>query len=205
MHEESNGRAAVFPPFSFINEGLILVPMTKLSVKGYEIAPIHIRDSFGRRAVQFANKIISALGALGLTEDDIDIPIETMANRKLPASASWYYEGYHLHFSNNSCPKYVENLYIVLRVIELEIEALIAKRKTVEEFISDFAEDSDIKKQRLDARELLGVSLDCNDFSVIDKRYKILAKGCHPDTPNGDHEKFKLINNAHKILKRELG
>jgi hypothetical protein len=179
--------------------------MVKIAVKGYEIDAIAVRDSFGRRAVQYANKIIVALGNLGLTEDDVDIPIEVMANRKVPASASWYFEGYHLHFSNNSCSKYVENLYIVQRVIELEIEALLSKRKSVEEFISDFAEDSDIKKQRDDARLTLGVALDCNDFAVIDKRYKIMAKSCHPDTPNSDPEKFKLINNAHKILKRELG
>ncbi len=179
--------------------------MAKVSVKGYEIDAVTIRDSFGRRAVQFANKIIVSLGALGLTEDDIDIPIEVMANRKLPASASWYYEGYHLHFSTNTCSKFVENLHIVSRVIDLEIEALLSKKKTVEEFISDFAEDSDIKKQRKEAREILGVELECNDFSVIDKRYKILAKSCHPDTPNSDPERFKVINNAHKILKRELG
>jgi len=31
-----------------------------------------------------------------------------------------------------------------------------------------------------------------------------LAKETHPDMPDGDTEKFKMINRAHKILKREL-
>jgi hypothetical protein len=178
--------------------------MPSITVKGYDIPEVMIRDSFGRRAVQFANKILASLGQIGLTEDDVGIPLETMANKKLPASVSWYFEGYHLHFSYSDCPKFVENLYVVSRVIELEIEALLTEKKTVEEFISDFAEDSDIKKQREDARVLLGVAPDCTDFSLIDKRYKILAKDCHPDTPGSDAERFKAINNAHKILKREL-
>lgn len=176
-----------------------------LTIKGHHIKNTHVRDSFNRRAVQFTNKIIGSLGALGLTEDDIEIPIEPMANKKSPAFVSWYFEGYHLHFSFNGCSKYVENLSIVEQVIEKEVIALGSGKKTIEEFISDFAEDSDIKKQREDARVLLGVPSDSTDWTLIDKRYKILAKGCHPDTPSGDHEKFKAINNAHKILKRELG
>ncbi len=179
--------------------------MTMLTIKGHGIRPIHVRDSFNRRAVQFANKIIASLGKLGLTEDDIDIPLDAMANRKSPAFASWYFEGYHLHYSYAAASKYVENLYVVSQVIEKEVIALAEGKKTIEEFIHDFAEDSDIKKQREDARELLGVPLGSTDWALIDKRYKILAKGCHPDTPDGDHEKFKAINNAHKILKRELG
>ncbi len=179
--------------------------MTTLTIKGHHIKNTHVRDSFNRRAVQFANKIIGSLGTLGLTEDDIDIPIEAMANKKAPAFVSWYFEGYHLHYSYSACSKYVENLSIVGQVVEKEVQALAEGKKTIEEFISDFAEDSDIKKQREDARTLLGVPPDSTDVALIDKKYKILAKGCHPDTPSGDHEKFKAINNAHKILKRELG
>ena len=33
---------------------------------------------------------------------------------------------------------------------------------------------------------------------------KEMAKTLHPDTPTGDVEKFKKLNHAHKILKREL-
>ncbi|MCX9025094.1 MAG: DnaJ domain-containing protein [Candidatus Methanoperedens sp.] len=35
-------------------------------------------------------------------------------------------------------------------------------------------------------------------------KYKALAKELHPDMPTGDTEKFKQLNIAHKILKREL-
>jgi thioredoxin reductase (NADPH) len=41
------------------------------------------------------------------------------------------------------------------------------------------------------------------NIEVINKSYKLLAKQAHPDL-GGDLEKFKEINNAHKMLKREL-
>ena len=42
------------------------------------------------------------------------------------------------------------------------------------------------------------------DTTEIDKKYKVLAMKYHPDMPDGNLEKFKAINNAHKMLKREL-
>ena len=43
-----------------------------------------------------------------------------------------------------------------------------------------------------------------NDFEVISKKYKELAKNCHPDMPEGDHVLFQKINAAHKLIKKEL-
>ena len=50
----------------------------------------------------------------------------------------------------------------------------------------------------------LEVDKETLDLNLINEQYKSLAKEHHPDMPNGDMEKFKQINNAHKILKREL-
>ena len=89
-------------------------------------------------------------------------------------------------------------------MIELEIKSLITKKKTREEFIADFSEERDVEEKRKEARKVLGVEHDVIDMGVIDAQYKDLAKKNHPDMPGGDTEKFKTINHAHKVLKREL-
>jgi len=178
--------------------------MTKLKIKGHEFEAVIARDSFHRRAVQYSNKIIETLRKIGLTEDDIDVPVEAAAMKKAPASATWYLEGYHLHYSYGAAGRFVDNLYVVFRVIELEVTALLNKEKTINDFIGEFSEDKDVKKQREEARDVLGLSHDVIDMDIIDKQYKELAKQHHPDMQEGDVDKFKAINRAHKILRREL-
>ncbi|HLD33302.1 MAG TPA: DnaJ domain-containing protein [Candidatus Nanoarchaeia archaeon] len=175
----------------------------KVEIKGHEFEAITVKDSFQRRAVQYKNNIIATLSKIGLTEDDSEIELEHVSIKRSPASASWYYNGYHLHYSYQG-GKFVDNLYVVWKVIEFEVSALLNKQKTVDEFIHEFSEDTDIAKQRKEARELLGVDANSTDMALIDKKYKELAKELHPDKPNGDTEKFKAVNRAHKILKREL-
>lgn len=178
--------------------------MAIIKVKGYGINAISIRDSFDRRALQYKNRIIATLRKIGLTEDDIEIELEAVAVKNAPASASWYLGGHYLHYSYKSAKKYVENLYIVFKVIELEVNALLAEQKTPEEFISEFSEDKDVGDKRKEAREILGVAPDALDMNNINLKYKALAKKYHPDMPGGNTEKFKEINHAHKILRREL-
>ena len=178
--------------------------MAKITIKGHEFDSVSIKDSFHRRAVQSRNKIIDCLRKLGLTEDDADIPVEKVAIKKVPASASWYLEGYHLHFSYSAGNNFAENIYVVFKVIEMEVNLLIEEQKTINEFISDFSEDKDIKEQREWARETLGLEKNELNFESINEKYKSLAKESHPDMPGGDVAKFKEINRAHKILKREL-
>jgi hypothetical protein len=178
--------------------------MTLLTVKGHEFDAITIKDSHNRRALQFRNNIIASLSRLGLTADDVDIKLETNAIKKAPASVSWYIDKQHLHYSHNSRNKYVENLYVIFKVIDLEVTDLLEDKKTVEEFMDAFSEDYDFEEKRKEAREALGLDHDVHDFKVIDKTYKDLAKKHHPDKETGDIEKFQRINTAHKILKREL-
>ena len=178
--------------------------MVTIKIKGYEITLPIIRDSYDRRAQQFRNNIIETLRKIGLTEDDINIKEEISAYRNAPASASWYVDGHHLYYSYKIAKKYVENLYIIFKVIELEVNAVLAGQKTLEEFIRDFSEERDVEKKRKEARVALGVEHDITDISIINTVYKDLAKKNHPDMPGGDTERFKEINHAHKILKREL-
>ena len=178
--------------------------MALIKVRGHEFNAISIRDSFNRRALKFKNNIITSFRSIGLTEDDIEVDLEPVAIKRTGASASWYIDGHYLHFSYKAGTKYVENLYVVSKLIEIEVKEVVDGKKTIEQFIEDFSENKNIEKERKAARELLGVDSDTLDMAVISKKYKVLAKDLHPDMPNGNLEKFKKLNNAHKTLKREL-
>ena len=177
--------------------------MTRITVRGHEFNELMIKDSYDRRALQFKNTIISTLQKIGLTEDDVEVVLPKIARLRAPASASWYFDGRYMYFSFRSGPTFVQNLYVVLKVIEAEVAALLAEEKTAEEFVHNFMEDRDVEMQRREARKVLGVEENCFDIEVINKSYKLLAKQQHPNL-GGDLEKFKEINNAHKMLKREL-
>ncbi|MFH0874387.1 MAG: DnaJ domain-containing protein [archaeon] len=173
-------------------------------IKGHEFNVVIAKNSFDRRALQYKNNIIGTLKKIGISEDYIDIELEKIAFKKAPAKVSWYIEGNQLHFSYIAGGKFVDNLYIISKVLELEIEALLYHNKTMNEFISTFSEEGDIDDERRKARETLGVSNDTNDFDAINRQFKTLAKECHPDMSSGDIVRFKELNRAHKILRREL-
>lgn len=178
--------------------------MATIIIKGHEITLPTIRDSYDRRAVQYGNSIIEVLRKIGLTEDDIDLTVEAPAFKNAPASVSWYLDGHHLYYNSKVAKKYVENLYIVLQVIDREVKAVLAGEKMIQEFISSFSEGRDVEKERKEARAVLGMEPGVMDMAVIDAKYRDLAKKNHPDVAGGSSEKFKEINRAHKILKREL-
>jgi len=178
--------------------------MAVITAKGHNFDIVIVKDSFSRRAVQFRNNIIQSLKKIGLNEDYVDVELEACAFKKAPASATWFFDGRRMYYSYDLGDKFVDNLNVVSKVIELEVNAVINQRKLVEDFISAFSEDGDVEEQRKDARIALGIGTDVKDLSIINQRYKTLAREHHPDTPNGDAEKFKAINHAHKVLKREL-
>ncbi|PIN74147.1 molecular chaperone DnaJ [Candidatus Woesearchaeota archaeon CG10_big_fil_rev_8_21_14_0_10_45_16] len=177
--------------------------MARITIKGHEFNQLVIRDSYDRRAQLFCNTIIETLRKIGISEDDVDVQLQKVARAKGSAAASWYFDGHYMYFGYKLADKFVENLYIVSKVIELEVKALLEERITMEEFTQHFSEDHDIEKRRKEARIILGVPEDCLDLDLINRNYKNLAKKCHPDA-GGDQELFKKINNAHKMLKREL-
>lgn len=178
--------------------------MAQLTVRRHTFAFTPVRDSFNRRATKFQNNIFGALRKLGLTQDDIECELEPMAMRQAPARATWYLDGHRLYYSHDGQGRFVDNLYVVSKVIEHEVAAVLNEEKTVEEFIGSFDEDDDVEDQRLAARELLGVDPETRDLDEINKRYKQLAKSHHPDMDGGDHKRFQELNRAHKLLKREL-
>jgi len=178
--------------------------MDTVTVKGMKFKAFVVKDSFNRQAQQFKNKIIDALGKLGVSEDQTYVPLEQFALKNAPAFAEWFMEGRRLYCSYSLSKKYVENLYVVLQVISGQVEAVLSGEKEIHDFINEFTEDEDIVEQRKAARETLGLNEDEKDMVVINKRYKDLAKEHHPDTPTGNVEKFKAVNRAHKTLRKEL-
>jgi len=173
-------------------------------IKGHEIETVIVRNAHNRRALQLKNNIIMLLRSIGVNENDIDVPVENVAIKKAKASATWYYCGHRMYYSHNMQRKFVDNLHVLFKVIEIESKLVLFEKKTFNDFISEFREDSDVDDKRKEAREFFGVEPDVNDLELISKKYKAMAKEFHPDMPTGDTEKFRQLNIAHKILKREL-
>ncbi|MBT7902577.1 J domain-containing protein [Candidatus Woesearchaeota archaeon] len=178
--------------------------MAQVRIKGHEFNVNPVKDSFNRRAQQFYNNIMRKLKSIGIPEEDIEIEFEPMALKSAPASVTWYVQDCRLHYSYTTCKRFVDNLFIVSKIIDFEVNEIINDKKTVEQFIFDFSESSDVEEERKSARKILGVEEDSLDFDLMSKNYKQLAKEAHPDMPTGDTERFKSLNRAHKILKREL-
>jgi hypothetical protein len=175
-----------------------------IKIKGHEIEPPSIKASFGRKAVQFQNSIVQTLKAIGVPRDRVHIEIEALAQKKAPASASWYFNGRNLKYTYSLMLSYVENLYIIDRILKIEVERLLSKEISEDEFSREFSEGEDHSADLMEARKTLGVKIDEMDFEVISKAYKELARKYHPDMPTGNHEMFQKINAAHKLIKKEL-
>jgi hypothetical protein len=173
-------------------------------IKGHEIKTVIVKNAHNRRALQLKNNIVMLLRSIGVNENDIDVPVENVAIKKAKASATWYYSGHRMYYSHNMQSKYVDNLHVLFKVIEIESNMVLSEKKTFDDFITEFREEKDVEDKRKEAREFFGVAPDSNDLEIITKKYKAMAKELHPDMPTGDTEKFKQLNVAHKILKREL-
>ena len=178
--------------------------METIKIKGHSIRFIPAKDSFNRRALQYKNKLIASLGKLGVVRDDVDLELDGYCGRDAKGLVTWYYSGHRMQYECTSQKKYVDNLFIISQVIEKEVELVLSDKKPLGEFIAEFVEDEDVADERKDARAFFGLEHDHKDIEEINKRYKELAKTLHPDMPTGDVEKFKKLNHAHKILRREL-
>ena len=178
--------------------------MAKIRVKGHELESLDVKSASNRLAMQFKNKILENLKKTGIKPDDVEVPLESVVSRKAKASVTWYTKTNRLYYSNNSQKTFIENLYLVSQLLEKEINLVLSGEKTAQEFIDLFAEEDDVDTARKEAREFLGVEHDTHDLETINQKYKELAKELHPDKPTGSTEKFKKLNHAHKMLKREL-
>lgn len=175
-----------------------------IKVKGHNIPKPKITASFSRRAVQIEGHILSTLKKMGVDRDYTDLPMETFTTKNAPASISWYLEGRNFKYTYGQMPRFVDNLYIIDKVLELEVERFLSKEITLDEFSHEFSEDDDHGNQLVEARKTLGLEANEKDLDTINKTYKKLARKHHPDMAGGDHEKFQKINAAHKLIQKEL-
>jgi len=175
-----------------------------VKIKGNEIALPSITNSFERRSVQIQNSIIGTLKKLGIERDNVRMPMEKIAQKKAPASVEWWYQGRNLKYSYALMPRFIENLCVIDKVLKIEVDKLVSKEITFDQFGFEFSEDDDLSEQRKEARKTLGVDENEKDFELISKKYKDLARQHHPDMPEGDHELFQKINSAHKLIRKEL-
>jgi len=175
-----------------------------VKIKGNEIAAPSITNSFDRRAIQIQNSIVATLKQIGIERDNVRMPMEKIAQRKAPASVEWWFQGRNLKYSYALMPRFIENLYIIDKVLKIEVEKLLSKEITFDQFAREFSEDDDLSDQLKEARKTLGVDETEKDFELISKKYKDLARQHHPDMPDGDHDVFQKVNAAHKLIKKEL-
>lgn len=141
-----------------------------IKIKGHEIDPVIVKNAGNRRAMQFKNNIVTALRRIGVNENDIEVPLERLAMKKTQASATWYQDGHRMHYTHGLQNKYVENLHILSKVIEIEANRVISGEKTLSDFILEFKEDKDIHDKRKEARAFFDFDHDETDFELIDKK-----------------------------------
>lgn len=175
-----------------------------LKVKGHSVTFIPTKASHNRRAVQYQNKLINALEKVGTKRDDIELEFEGFCGKESKATAVWYYKGHRMFYEIATKRSYVDNLFIVMKIIENEVNLVLEGKKPIEEFLAEFEEDEDVQDERKSAREFFELEHDHKDMVEIDKKYKKLAQKLHPDMPTGNAEDFKKLNYHHKILRREL-
>ncbi len=178
--------------------------MPEIKIRGHDYQINLTRDSFNRRSIQYGNKIVEKFKLIGLTVDDIEIKQERLAIKRAPAKVSWWIDDHHCHFSFNKMSKFVDNLLVVFKVIDFNVDELVAGNISLEEFIGSFRESDGFDEKRTKAREFFGLEEDHIDLEMVNKKYRSLSKTLHPDMPTGDVIKFKELNEHHKTLKREL-
>ena len=115
-----------------------------VKIKGHEIDPVVAKNTFERRALQYKNKINASLRKLGVREDDVEVPLERFAIKDVPGSVTFWLGNHRLYYSYSRAKRFVDNLYIVQKLIELEVEEVLSGRKTEQEFCDSFSESESV-------------------------------------------------------------
>ena len=178
--------------------------MVKLNLKGNEFEIKFNPISSSRSAVQFRNSIISSLKKVGVPSHYVSLKEVHNPLSKVGAEVFWYTGDVNCCYNYDRQGSYVNNLQVIAKLIEIEVNKVVNGEKEIQDFVLEFREDDEEAEKRKEARATLQVAQEEKDLEVITKQYKKMAKELHPDTENGDAEKFKRVNEAHKILKKEL-
>jgi len=181
--------------------------MTKYTVKGHQIEGKVTKSAYDRKAVMFANNIIDELKKLEIPRDQIEIKTNTIGNKNFPATIEFWAGGHYLRFSYSMTKRFIDNLYIIMKLVELEVQEVLNGEKDLHNFYHTFTEDGnrkEIAKEIKQAKLDLGLNEDEQDLETIEKTYKKLARSSHPDL-GGSLEEFQKVNKAHKLIKKHMG
>lgn len=181
--------------------------MSTVKVKGHEIEVKITKSGYDRKAVLYANSIVEELKKLNIPRDDVEIKTNILGNKNFPATVEFWSDGHYLRMSYTMTKRFIDNLYVILELIKLEVNEVLNGRKHISEFYQTFSEDSsrkEIKKELNAAKKALGLDEDEKDVDTINQVYKKLARSSHPDL-GGNLEEFQEINKAHKLIKKEMG
>ena len=182
--------------------------METFTVKGHEIPLKITKTGCNRKAVQLVNSIVADLKLIGVVRDDVEVEIPTLANRISPAVLEFWLNRHYCRFSYSKAKRFVDNLYLISKLITNEVREVVENRKDIYEFYSMFNETkSEMKaldKSLSDAKLLLGLEKREDNIDTINLAYKKLARKHHPDL-GGDIEEFQNINKAHKLILKEMG
>lgn len=181
--------------------------METLLVKGHTIKIKVTKSAYDRKAVLFANNIVESLKKLKIPRDDVSIETRIQGNKNEPAVLEFWTQGHYLRFSFSRTKRFIDNLYIIKELIRIEVDEVISGKKSMHEFIETFTETSnrkEISKELKKAKETLGLLEDEKDLDKITLAYRTLAKKHHPDA-GGEMAEFQKINQAHKLIKKEMG
>ena len=176
--------------------------MKIIKVKGYEINFIPTISAIDRKAVLYCNNIIEEIKKIGLNQDYVEFLKCENSHRIELCKFSIYYENHKLIFSHNSQRRYIDNLFILSKLVEKEIQALLNNQITKQNLIDKYTQEKLEDDFRNKAIEILDLKKNNFDKETLNKNYKELAKKFHPDKEGGSVDEFKKINN--QIKKEEV-
>ena len=181
--------------------------MDVVVVKGHEIKVKVTKAGYDRKVVLFVNTIVEELKKLGIPRDDIEIKVNVLGNKNIPATLEFWACGHYLRFSYSMTKRFIDNLYVIMELIKLEVNEVLTGKIEFVEFLHRFSEDGnrkEIANELKEAKNILGLNSTEADIKVINRAYRDLARNHHPDV-GGDLDEFKKINKAHKLIKKEMG
>ncbi len=181
--------------------------MTTYTVKGHQIEGRITKSGYSRKAIVYENNIVNDLKKLGIVRDDIKVLTDAVGNKNIPAELEFWVKGHYCRFTYSMTKRFIDNLYIISKLVELEVKEVLEEKKDIHEFLNVFIENGDrkeIAKELIEAKKILRLDEKEEDVEVINQAYKKLARKAHPDL-GGDLETFQKINKAHKLIKKEMG
>ena len=165
-------------------------------------------SSFSRSMSSIRDDIYRAFERIGVTKEYIDLPIpRNVLKKDEPAMISWVVNGQDYFFECKTQDRYIDNLGVISKVIEQESYAIRNGLKSFGQVMGQFrlGWGGESVAPVKTPREVLGIPSNIKDLDYIMFKYKKMAKDSHPDTENGDAERFKEVNDAFEALKKELG